>query len=106
MDLDAAARSSSGSSKYDFDRPVRESFSEFRLLNNDDVIELVKKCAKYRALEPMPALLVPECIDGLFPVIKQMINQSLGTASFPDSWKEGIVNSLLQKHGLDILYKK
>ena len=27
-----------------------ESFSEFRLLNNDDVIELVKKCAKYRAL--------------------------------------------------------
>ena len=102
MDLDAAARSSSGSSKYDFDRPVRESFSEFRLLNNDDVIELVK----YRALEPMPALLVPECIDELFPVIKQMINQSLGTASFPDSWKEGIVNPLLKKHGLDILYKK
>lgn len=71
---------------------MRESFSEFRLLNNDDVIELVKKCAKYRALEPMSALLVPECIDELFPVIKQMINQSLGTASFPDSWEEGKVN--------------
>lgn len=29
LDLDATARSSSGSSKYDFDRPVRESFSDF-----------------------------------------------------------------------------
>ena len=29
LHLDATARSSSGSSKYDFDRPVRESFSEF-----------------------------------------------------------------------------
>ena len=104
MDLDAAALSYSGSSKYDFDRPVRESFSEFRLLNNDDFIELVKNCAKYRALEPMPALLVQEFIDELLPVIKQMIKQSVRTASFPDSWKEGIVNPLLKKHGLDLLY--
>ena len=73
LDFDAAAAlSSSGSSKYDFDRPVRESFSEFKLLNDDDVIELVRYCA----LDPMPAPLVAECIDVLLPVIKQMINQS------------------------------
>ena len=38
-------------------------------------------------------------------VIKQMINQSLETASFPDLWKEALVNPLLKKHGLDLLYK-
>ena len=106
LDLDVAARGSSGSSKYDFDRPVRESFSEFKLLNDDDVLELVKKCAKkHCALDPMPTPLVVECMDVLLPVIKQMINQSLETASFPDSWKEAIVNPLLKRHGLDLLYK-
>ena len=106
LDLDVAARGSSGSSKYDFDRPVRESFSEFKLLNDDDVLELVKKCAKkHCALDPMPTPLVAECMDVLLPVIKQMINQSLETASFPDSWKEAIVNLLLKRHGLDLLYK-
>ena len=104
LNLDVAARSSCGSSKYDFDRPVRESFSELKLLNDDDVIELVKKCAKkYCALGPMPTPLVAECTDLRLPVIKQMINQSPGTASFRFSWKEAIVNPLLKKHGLDLL---
>ena len=106
LDLDVAARGSSGSSKNDFDRPVRESVSEFKLLNDDDVLQLVKKCAmKHCALDPMPTPLVAECMDVLLPVIKQMINQSLETASFPDSWKEAIVNPLLKRHGLDLLYK-
>ena len=71
---------------------MRESFSEFKLLNDKDVIELVEKCAKkFCALDPMPTPLVAECIDVLLLVIKQMINQSLETASFPDSWKEALV---------------
>ena len=40
-------------------------------LNDDDVIELVKKCAKRYccALDPMSPLLVAECIDVLLSVI-------------------------------------
>ena len=94
------------SHKYDFVHPLEEPFSEFKLLNDDEVLDLVKKLAKKScALYPMPTPLVIECIDVLLPVTKGMINQSLQTASFPDAWKEALANPLLKTIGLDLLLK-
>ena len=79
---------------------------EFKPLTDEDVRVLVQRSSKKScALDPMPTTLVTECVDLLLPVIKQMINLSLENANFPDAWKEALVNPLLKRFGLDLLYK-
>ena len=53
----------------------------------------------------MLTTLVAECIDVLLSVIKRVINLSLENANFPDAWKEALVNPLLKRFGMDLLYK-
>ena len=44
-------------------------------------------------------------IDSLLPVITKIINLSLSTGYFSDEWKCAIVNPLLKKPGLDLIFK-
>ena len=53
----------------------------------------------------MPTPLVVNCIDSLLPVITKIINLSLSTGYFSDEWKCAIVNPLLKKPGLDLIFK-
>ena len=41
----------------------------------------------------------------LLPVITKMINLSLNSGEFADDWKCGLINPILKKPGLDLLYK-
>ena len=56
-------------------------------------------------LDPMPTPLVVNCTDSLLPVITKIINLSLSIGSFSDEWKCAIVNPLLKKVGLDLIFK-
>ena len=56
-------------------------------------------------LDPMPTPLVVNYIDSLLPVITKIVNLSLSTGSFSDEWKGAIVNPLLKKVGLDLIFK-
>lgn len=58
--------------------PVVKSFTKFKLLNDDNVLDLVKKSAKkFCALNPLLTTLVIECIGVLLPIIKQIRLPSL-----------------------------
>ena len=45
------------------------------------------------------------CAVVLLPVIAKMINLSLNSGEFADDWKCGLINPILKKPGLDLLYK-
>lgn len=54
--------------------------------------------------DPMPSTLVSRC-DVLLPVLTRLINMSLKSGKFPVAWREALVLPLLNKPGLDILFK-
>ena len=68
--------------------------------------KLIKSSAKKSCkLDPMPTPLAVNCIDSLLPVITKIINLSLSTSYVSDEWKCAIVNSLLKKPDLDLVFK-
>ena len=52
----------------------------------------------------MTTSLVINCIDVLLPVITRIINLSLESASFASNWKCALVNPLLKRTGLDLVF--
>ena len=73
----------------------------FHPLSDDEVLKLVRQSAKKCCpLSPAPTSLVVSCLDVLLPVIACMINCSLTSEEFPDSWKEALVFPLLKKSGV------
>ena len=80
------------------------SLTEFNTLSVGDVRKLISRSAKSSLLDPMPTLLVVQCLDELLPVITAVINvfkerslcrQMEGSNSHP----------LLKKHGTKLLFK-
>ena len=63
---------------------------------------LLKKTCR---MDPMPTTLVIGCIDVLLLVLTNIINLLLESVTFADDWKCALVNPLLKKVGLDLLYK-
>ena len=55
--------------------------------------------------DPMSTPMVISCADVLLPVITKMINLSLNSGEFADDLKCGLINLILKKPGLDLLYK-
>ena len=45
------------------------------------------------------------CIDVLLPVITKIINLSLESGMFTGDWKCALINPLLKKDNLDLLFK-
>ena len=56
--------------------------------------------------DPMSTPMVISCADVLLPAkVTKMINLSLNSGEFADDWKRGLINPILKKPGLDLLYK-
>ena len=69
------------------------SSSEFRLLSETKVHELIKSSTKTTcSLVPIPTKLFTECLDVLPPPITKLINLSLESGSFPLIWKRALLN--------------
>ena len=68
-----------------------------------DMITSGKK--KSCILDPIPVTLLSACLDPLLPVITNMVNLSLRNGYFADAWKTAVVQPLLKKPGLDLLFK-
>ena len=59
------------------------SFSEFRLLSETEVLELIKSSTKTTcSLDPIPTKLFTECLDVLLTPITKLINLSLELGCF------------------------
>ena len=52
-------------------------------------------------LDPIPTPLLVEFLDKLLPIITSLINESLQTGKFPQSFKTAVVRPLLKKSSLD-----
>ena len=55
--------------------------------------------------DPISTPMVISCVDLILPVITKMINLSLNSGRLADDWKCGLINPILKKLGLDLLYK-
>ena len=55
--------------------------------------------------DPISTPMVISCADVLLPVITKMINLSLNSEEFADDWKCEVINPILKKPGLNLLYK-
>ena len=85
--------------------PTR-TLDSFIPLTESAVSELIGCSPKKSCrLDPMSTPMVISCADVLLPVITKMINLSLNSGEFADDWKCGLINPILKKPGLDLLYK-
>ena len=53
-------------------------------------------------LDPMPTCLLKKCIDEILPSIVRLVNTSLRSGRFSDSFKEAVIRPILKKPHLDI----
>ena len=79
-------------------------FTEFEAVPQEAVRKLVSiSPAKSCETDPIPTSVVKECLDELLPTLSTMINLSLETGHFPDTWKGALVKSKLKKPGLKLV---
>ena len=77
-------------------------FNEFKTVSKDLVKEIILSSPpKSCSLDPIPTVLLTQCIDELAETITDIINASLTNGSVPTSLKKAIVVPLLKKHNLD-----
>ena len=71
-------------------------------VNADDIKNyLVSSGVKTCALDPLPSILLRECLPTLLPVITRIVNLSLTTGIVPRYFKEAMVRPKLKKDSLD-----
>jgi len=71
-------------------------------VTEDEVKILISKSpAKSCILDPVPTVMIKQCIDDIVPVITAVINSSLHTGVFTSQFKRAVLTPLLKKTGLD-----
>lgn len=75
-------------------------FTEFEAVPQEAVRKLVSSFpAKSCETDPIPTSVVKDCVDELLPALSTMIDLSLETGHFPDTWKGALVKPKLKKTG-------
>ena len=79
------------------------SLQTFEIATEEEVKKIITSSAsKQCLLDPIPTYLLKDCITVLLPIITNIINLSLDTASVPECFKIAAVTPLLKKQNLDI----
>ena len=79
---------------------------DFTPLTEDDVYNLIcRSSGKSCELYPIPGSLLKSTARTLAPLIKNIINKSLLTGTFPMAWKRAVVKPLLKKPDLHCIVK-
>ena len=72
--------------------------SEFQTLDTTTTEKLLSAMSsKSCVLDPAPTPVIKQCKDIILPVLKDIINLSFLTDTFPDVWKEAIITPILKK---------
>ena len=80
----------------------QSELTDFCTVHTDDIRKyLVSSGVKTCALDPLPSILLRECLDTLLPVITRIVNLSLTTGNVPRHFKEAMVRPKLKKDSLD-----
>ena len=82
-------------------------FSEFKLLDCDQVTKLVKQSPnKSCSLDPVPTSVIKDNVEVMAPHLTRIINASFSTSVVPDQLKDAHLSPLLKKSNLDSDIKK
>ena len=77
---------------------LTNNLTDFTPLTEDDVYNLIcRSSGKSCKLDPIPGSLLKSMACTLVPLIKNIINKSLLTGTFPAAWKRAVVKPLLKK---------
>ena len=80
----------------------KSELTDFCTVNPNDIRKyLVSSGVKTCDLDPLPSILLRECLDTLLPVITRIVNLSLTTGNVPRHFKEAMVRPKLKKDSLD-----
>ena len=80
----------------------QSELTDFCTVNANDIRKyLVSSGVKTCALDPLPSILLRECLDTLLPVITRIVNLSLTTGNVPRHFKEAMVRPKLKNDSLD-----
>ena len=78
------------------------SFTVFRPVSESEVRKTILQSKPTTcSLDPIPTPLLIEFLDLLLPTITQLMNNSILTGTFPESFKSAVVKPLLKKPTLD-----
>ena len=101
-ELDANASASSNLNTYNYDSDVVCRLSQFQLVTEDTLHEVIMKCpSKSCSLDPMPTWLVKQHLPVLTPILTKIVNSSLSSGSFPSGLRKAIITPILKKASLD-----
>ena len=83
-----------------FDPPTLTVFTQ---VTQDEIGKIISKSpTKSCLLDPLPTLLIKECIDILLPSITKLVNCSLWEGLVPDGLKKAVVTPLIKKASLPV----
>ena len=86
-------------------QPTVAQFNAFTTLSEDDVRQFIHDSIKKSCnLDPLPTSVALDYVDTLLPSITKIINLSLTSGQFAGEWKCALMNPLLKKWGLDLLF--
>ena len=86
-------------------QPTVAQFNAFTTLSEGDVRQLIHDSSKKSCnLDPLPTSVALDYVDTLLPAITKIINLSLTSGQFAEEWKCALMNPLLKKLGLDLLF--
>ncbi|XP_078504107.1 phosphatidylinositol phosphatase PTPRQ [Lissotriton helveticus] len=77
--------------------------TSFELFSTEEVLAILNTIKSGSPSDPCPHFVFSKIIPVLCPLITQLFNKSLTTATFPQAWKHASVTPLLKKAGTDIL---
>ena len=80
----------------------QSKLTDFCTVNTNDIRKyLVSSGFKTCDVDPLPSILLRECLDILLPVITRIVNLSLTTGNVPRHFKDAMVRPKLKKDSLD-----
>ena len=78
----------------------------FRLLSDGEVSAIVRKSpTKTCEANPIPTSLLKDILPNIVPLLREIVNKSLHTGTFPDDIKVALIRPLLKKINLDLVEK-
>ena len=79
-----------------------QPLAAFHPVSEATVKDIIRQSSiKTCELDPLPASFFSQCLDTLLPYITAVVNNSLVSGSFPESFKSAIVRPVLKKPSLD-----
>ena len=77
------------------------TLDQFQPVNEEQLLKIIKSAPiKTSPDDPIPAILLKNCIDNILPDLVQLVNLSLSTGNM-DGLKDSVVTPLLKKLGAD-----